>query len=130
MKTYPLYLNEAQLRLVLDLLNSAVDEVATQIAVVLNGAQTDEPEPPPFPRPAIRQKTARKPAPVKRVEAIEQLAKTHPEASKELAAWKNKTAGVLGWDRWLRANYPSAAESLWPSKPGLDWNQRRVRNHA
>jgi hypothetical protein len=127
MKTYPLYLNEAQLRLVLDLLNSAVDDIATQIAVVLNGAQS-EPEPPPFPLPAVRQKKPRKPAPVKRVEAIEQLAKTHSEASKELAAWRNKTAGVLGWDRWLRANYPSAAASLWPSQALAD--RKPVRNHA
>jgi hypothetical protein len=121
MKTYPLYLNESQLRLVLDLLNASVDDLGQQIAATLNAIQAESEEPTPaemFARGvALTRKVEkkRKPTPVRRVEAIEQLGATHPEAAKALAAWKNKANAVLGWDRWLRANYPAAADSLWPS---------------
>lgn len=125
MKTYPLYLNEAQLRLVLDLLNSAVDDIAVQIATLLNSAQS-EPEPPPFPPPEPREKKPRKPAPVTRREAIERLGERHPEAAKAVVAWKNKADGVLGWDRWLRANHPAAAAELWPSLTKLAVSAKRA----
>jgi|SRR5882672_2249715 len=134
MKTYPLYLNEAQLRLVLDLLNTSVDDIGQQIAATLNGiqAETDLPRAPPEKR--------RKPIPVRRSEAIERLGKTHPEAAKALAAWTNKAGGALGWDRWLRANHPSAGAELWPSEARIARGVKRaiaftdrikpIRNHA
>lgn len=135
MKTYPLYLNEAQLRLVLDLLNTSVDDIGQQIAATLNGiqAETDLPR-------ASQAEKRRKPVPVRRAEAIERLGKTHPEAAKALAAWKNKSDGVLGWDRWVRANHPSAGAELWPSEARIAVGVKRaiaftdrikpIRNHA
>jgi hypothetical protein len=134
MKTYPLYLNEAQLRLVLDLLNASVEDIGQQIASTLNGIAVEPAEPSPaqmFERGAAIARKAehrRKPAPVTRHAAIEALGARHPEAAKALAAWKNKADGVLGWDRWIRANHPAAAASLWPSHaPRL---QQPLRNHA
>ena len=128
MKTYPLYLTEPQLRLVLDLLNGIVDDIAEQVTSQLNGIQADHiprgaPEALHFKHGATVQrviKARRKAAPVRRVEAIERLGRAHPEAAKALAAWKNKADGVLGWDRWLRANHPAAAAELWPSEALVD----------
>jgi hypothetical protein len=126
MKTYPLYLNEAQLRLVLDLLNASVEDMGQQIAATLNGIAIEAETPaamfgrstktlPAGMEIARKAQKKRKAPPVRRAEAIEALGKRHPEAAKALAAWKNKADGVLGWDRWIRANHPAAAAELWPS---------------
>jgi hypothetical protein len=144
MKTYPLYLNEAQLRLVLDLLNASVEDMGQQIAATLNGIaiEADQPTPVAMFERAITRKLdkKRKAPPVRRHEAIEALGKGHPEAAKALVAWKNKADGVLGWDRWLRANHPAAAAALWPSDARIAQGVKRaaafvdrikpVRNHA
>jgi hypothetical protein len=121
MKTYPLYLNEAQLRLVLDLLNTAVDDVAEQITAALNGIQAESA--PNFSAPRamlargadVQRQVAkkRKLAPVTRLQAIDRLGAAYPDAAKALVAWKNKIGGVLGWDRWIKKTYPDAARLLW-----------------
>jgi hypothetical protein len=136
MKTYPLYLTEPQLRLVLDLLSSVVDDVSEQITMALNAIQADHAnEPSPrelFARGAslaaavTETRSKRKAPPVRRVEAIEALGVSHPEAAKALAAWKNKADGVLGWDRWVRANFPAAAAALWPSEAAAKRSVKRA----
>lgn len=68
---------------------------------------------------ARRIKTPVKRGKVKHHAAVNLLFDEFPAVSKELAAWQNKSGGLHGWDRWLKANHRDAARSLWP-----DWSGR------
>jgi hypothetical protein len=130
MKTYPLYLTAAQLRLVHDLLNSAVDDLTGAIVDLIETARGDaESSAAPFTpfksAPNAKEMKARgaslrrdrfRPArkPVTRKDAISLLSPNHPDASKALSIWRNKAETTLGWDRWLKSAYPMAAILLWP----------------
>jgi hypothetical protein len=119
MKTYPLYLNEAQLRLVLDLLNASVDDIGEQIAAQLNSVQAAPSPAEMFERGAALQrkvgKTPRKLVRVTRVEALAILAERDSEAHLDLERWRNKAGSTLGWDRWMKMAHPeSSSKHLWP----------------
>ena len=87
----------------------------------------DEPEPQSKKRLAMRgaaiaEAAKRIKTPVRRGKirhhaAVNLLFDEYPAVSKELGGWQNKSKGLHGWDRWLKANHPDAARSLWP-----DWS--------
>lgn len=60
-------------------------------------------------------KTPPKRGKVKFAMAVGMLA-DYPEAAKALAAWKNKSGGLHGWDRWLKTKHPEAAKAVWPRR--------------
>jgi hypothetical protein len=56
---------------------------------------------------------------VKFAQAVQRLQHPFPQVAEKLAAWKNKTGGLHGWDRMVKAQFPHAAQELWP-----DWSGR------
>jgi hypothetical protein len=65
---------------------------------------------------AKRIKTPVKRGKVKFAQAVQRLQHPFPQVAEKLAAWKNKTGGLHGWDRMVKAQFPNAAQELWP-----DW---------
>jgi hypothetical protein len=51
---------------------------------------------------------------VKHAAAVGMLAYKHPDVSAALNAWRNKSGGLHGWDRFLKARYPDQAVLVWP----------------